>query len=224
MLQQGAVMMVYGLPELMNCSKIFNLFCLYGNVVRVKFLRSKEGSAMVQMGDPGSVDRVMKNLNNAQFFNTKLQLGYSKQAFLQDVPNPHDLKDGTPSFKDFMGNRNNRFTNPEAAAKNRIQPPSKCLYYFNAPPKITEEEIKKVFEEAGATPPSKVKQFPSKSEKSSTGLVEWEQKNEALEALVCANHAEIPNPGGKYSYVLRLCCSGSSISNNPNRPRYGDDQ
>ncbi|KAK2159514.1 hypothetical protein LSH36_151g00015 [Paralvinella palmiformis] len=45
---------------------------------------------------------------------------YSKQAFLQDVPTPHDLLDGTPSFLDFMGNRNNRFTNPEAAAKNQL--------------------------------------------------------------------------------------------------------
>ena len=45
---------------------------------------------------------------------------FSKQAFLQDVPNPHDLPDDTPSFQDFMGNRNNRFTNPEAAAKNHI--------------------------------------------------------------------------------------------------------
>jgi len=215
-------MMVYGLPEDMNCNKIFNLFCLYGNVVRVKFLRSKEGSAMVQMGDPGSVDRVMKNLNNVQFFNTKVQLGYSKQAFLQDVPNPHDLKDGTPSFKDFMGNRNNRFTNPEAAAKNRIQPPSKCLYYFNAPPKVTEDEIKKVFADAGITAPPKVKQFPSKSEKSSTGLVEWENINEAIEAMSCANHSEIPNPAGKHSYVLRLCFSGSSVTSNVGRPRYGD--
>ena len=32
--------------------------------------------------------------------------------------------------------------------------------------------------------------------------------------------------GGKHSYVLRLCCSGSSISGNPGgpRPRYGDNQ
>jgi len=36
MLQQGSVMMVYGLhPEKMNCQRLFNLFCLYGNVVRV---------------------------------------------------------------------------------------------------------------------------------------------------------------------------------------------
>lgn len=34
--------------------------------------------------------------------------------------NPHELPDGTPSYMDFMGNRNNRFTNPEAAKKNNI--------------------------------------------------------------------------------------------------------
>ena len=35
-LQQGSVLMVYGLnAEKMNCQRLFNLFCLYGNVVRV---------------------------------------------------------------------------------------------------------------------------------------------------------------------------------------------
>lgn len=212
-------MMVYGLDESVNCDKLFNLFCLYGNVVRAKFLRSKEGAAMVQMGDPGSVDRVMKHLNNAHIYGNKIQLGYSKQAFLQDVPNPHEMKDGTPSFKDFMGNRNNRFTNPEAAAKNRIQPPSKCLYYFNAPPTIDEDSLKQAFEDAGAKSPTKVKQFPSKSEKSSTGLVEFDTKEEAIEALICANHHEIPNPGRKYPYTLKLVFNSTEIGGNaPRRP------
>ena len=36
MYQQGAVLMVYGLNhEKINCQRLFNLFCLYGNVVRV---------------------------------------------------------------------------------------------------------------------------------------------------------------------------------------------
>lgn len=36
MLQQGAVLMAYGLDsEKFNCQRVFNLFCLYGNVVRV---------------------------------------------------------------------------------------------------------------------------------------------------------------------------------------------
>jgi hypothetical protein len=52
---------------------------------------------------------------------------FSKQAFLSDVQNPHLLPDKSPSFKDFMGNKNNRFINPTMASKNRIQPPSKVI-------------------------------------------------------------------------------------------------
>lgn len=69
---------------------------------------------------------------------------YSKQAFLNDVQQPFTLPDGTPSFKDFLKNRNNRFSNPEAASKNRILPPSKVLHFFNAPFGIEEEAMKKV--------------------------------------------------------------------------------
>jgi hypothetical protein len=35
-MQQGAVMMVYGLcKDRVNAERLFNIFCLYGNVVRV---------------------------------------------------------------------------------------------------------------------------------------------------------------------------------------------
>lgn len=38
--QQGAVLMVYGLNHtVMNCEKLFNLLCQYGNVVRVSVWR-----------------------------------------------------------------------------------------------------------------------------------------------------------------------------------------
>jgi len=48
MMQQGAVLMVYGLnPEKMNCQRLFNLFCLYGNVVRVRWLLSLSYSLII---------------------------------------------------------------------------------------------------------------------------------------------------------------------------------
>lgn len=210
--QQGAVLMVYGLNmEKINCDSLFNLFCLYGNVVRIKFLKSKEGSAMIQMGDGLAVERAIQNLSNCYFMGRKMQLGHSKQAFLQDVPNPHTLPDGSPSFKDFMGSRNNRFTNPEAASKNRIQGPAKVLHYFNAPPNITEEEICQVFTDAGAKSPVRIKQFPSRTERSSTGLVEFDTKADAIEGLIACNHQSIPNPNGKNPFVFKLCFSQTPI-------------
>ncbi len=207
----GSVCMVYGLcPEKMNATRIFNLFCLYGNVVRVKFLKTKEGCAMVQMGDALAVERVVSNLNNSTFFGSKMQLGFSKQAFLADVQSPYQLPDGSPSFQDFMGSKNNRFINPEMASKNRIQPPSKILHFFNTPPGLEASDVEEVLAGAGCVPrPKCVKLFPSKTERSSSGLIEFESLSEALEALVVCNHQPIANPNGKFPYIMKLCFSSS---------------
>lgn len=124
---------------------------------------------MVQMGDAVAVERSMQALNNITFFQAKMQIGFSKQAFLNDVQQPFDLPDGTPSFKDFMGNRNNRFTNPEAASKNRISPPSKVLHFFNAPHGMTEDDVTNIFKQQGAPIPQ-VKFFTSKSKHFGSGL------------------------------------------------------
>ncbi|XP_071520736.1 heterogeneous nuclear ribonucleoprotein L isoform X11 [Panulirus ornatus] len=210
--QQGAVLMVYGLnKDKMNADRIFNLLCLYGNIVRIKFLKTKEGCAMVQMGDALAVERAVANLNNTTFFGCKMQLGYSKQAFLADVQQPYDLPDGTPSFKDYMGNKNNRFINPEMASKNRIQPPSKILHFFNTPPGLDEDTLKQLFVDGGVTEPKSIKLFPSKSmsERSSSGLLEFANISEALEALVIGNHAPIPNPNSKFPFIMKLCFSST---------------
>ena len=207
---QGAVCMVYGLTlDKMNASRIFNLFCLYGNVVRVKFLKTKEGCAMVQMGDSLAVERVVSNLNNNSFFGSKMQLGFSKQAFLADVQSPFQLPDGSPSFQDFMGSKNNRFINPEMASKNRIQPPSKILHFFNTPPGLEAEDIEDIFVKNGSPKPKCVKMFPSKTERSSSGLIEFETLAEALEGLVICNHYPVPNSSSKFPYIMKLCFSSS---------------
>jgi len=207
---QGSVCMVYGLnPEKMNASRLFNLFCLYGNVTRVKFLKTKEGCAMVQLGDAAAVERAIANLNNITFFGTKMQVGYSKQAFLADVQIPFLLSDNTPSFQDFMGSKNNRFMNPEMASKNRIQPPANILHFFNTPPSLEENDIEKLFIDQGVAKPKCVKLFPSKTERSSSGLVEFANQSDALEGLVSCNHLPVNNPTGKFPYIIKLCFSSS---------------
>ncbi|XP_023703865.1 heterogeneous nuclear ribonucleoprotein L isoform X2 [Cryptotermes secundus] len=223
--QQGSVMMVYGLdPEKSNTDRLFNIFCLYGNVLRIKFLKTKEGCAMIQMGDGLAVERCVQNLNNVTLMGSKLQLGFSKQAFLSDVQNPHSLPDKSPSFKDFTGNRNNRFMNPTMASKNRIQPPSKILHFFNTPPNMTEELLAKVFEDNQAPCPKTIRLFPLKTDRSSSGLLEFEDVADALIALMLCNHAAIENPGGKFPYVMKLCFSSSRQIPNSMRSGGNSDQ
>lgn len=67
--------MVYGVNnEKMNCDHLFNLFCLYGNVVKVKTLVNKPGAAMIQYTDKMSTDIAIRNLNNLTLFGQKFQL------------------------------------------------------------------------------------------------------------------------------------------------------
>ncbi|XP_033210872.1 heterogeneous nuclear ribonucleoprotein L isoform X2 [Belonocnema kinseyi] len=208
---QGSVMMVYGLqPDKVNTDKLFNLFCLYGNVTKVKFLKTKEGCAMIQMGDSIAVERCLQNLNNVTIgADGKLQLGFSKQAFLSDVTNPYILPDKTASFKDFTGSKNNRFLNPAMANKNRIQPPSKIVHFFNTPPDLSEETVIRVFVERGIEAPTTVKLFPLKSERSSSGLIEFSSVGVAVAAIMECNHTALENSNGKFPYIMKLCFSSS---------------
>ncbi|MEQ2178358.1 hypothetical protein GOODEAATRI_013143 [Goodea atripinnis] len=157
------VVMAYGLDTAkMNADRVFNIFCLYGNVERVKFMKSKPGAAMVEMGDCYAVDRAITHLNNNFLFGQKLNVCVSKQQAI--VPGQcYELEDGTSSFKDFHGSRNNRFASPEQAAKNRIQHPSNVLHFFNAQPDVTPEIFSQICEELGVKSPINVKMFTGKS-------------------------------------------------------------
>ncbi|CAG0923848.1 unnamed protein product [Notodromas monacha] len=82
------------------------------------------------------------------------------------------------------------------------------LHFFNTPPGMKEEQLFKVFDEAAVRKPASVKFFESKSERSSSGLLEFKEVDDALNALVAVNHASIPNPaGGKFPYIMKLCFS-----------------
>ncbi|XP_028039406.1 heterogeneous nuclear ribonucleoprotein L isoform X2 [Bombyx mandarina] len=208
--QQGAVMMVYGLdPQTANSDRLFNLCCLYGNVVRIKFLKTKEGTAMVQMGDGVSVERCVQNLNNVTVGDYTLTLAFSKQAYLSEVMNPYPLPDKSPSFKDYVGNKNNRFLTPASIHKNRIQPPSKVLHFFNTPPDVSDEQLLQVFKDYGVTPPHTISKFPLKSERSSSGLMEFQNISQSVMAIMACNHATIQHPGAKFPFVMKLCFSSS---------------
>lgn len=69
-----------------------------------------------------------------------LALSVSKQPAIMPGQS-YGLEDGSCSYKDFSESRNNRFSTPEQAAKNRIQHPSNVLHFFNAPLEVTEDNF-----------------------------------------------------------------------------------
>ncbi|CAM9492493.1 unnamed protein product [Lampetra fluviatilis] len=203
------VMMVYNMnPSVMNCSRLFNLVCLYGNVEKIKFLKSKPGVGMIQMADAASVDRAVANLNTAQLFGQKLSLSVSKQQEIV-AGQAFELEDGSDSFRDFVGSRHNRFSTHEQASKNRILPPSAILHFYSAPPEFSEQAFIQICEETGVKKPNAFKLFSSKSERTSSGLAEWDIKNDATEVVAVVNHHQLKNPNGFFAYTLKLCFSSA---------------
>ncbi|CAB1343793.1 unnamed protein product, partial [Coregonus sp. 'balchen'] len=97
----SSVAMVSGLhPAKMNCTRIFNLFCLYGNIEKVKFMKSVPGTALVEMGDEYAVDRAITHLNSIKVFGKRLNL-----CSEHDVPGFTKFKmfDAKPSSKTISG-------------------------------------------------------------------------------------------------------------------------
>ncbi|XP_065054790.1 heterogeneous nuclear ribonucleoprotein L-like [Rhopilema esculentum] len=224
---EGCVAMVYGVNlERMNCDKLFNLFCLYGNVVKVKVLTNKVGAAMIQYTDKMSTDIAIRNLNNLTLFVNKFQLSFSKHPFIADASQISRLPDGSPSAVNYADSRNNRFKYIPGGVDifSRIHPPSKVLHYFNAPADCTEEQLKEVFAAVNAEIPLKQATFAKGQRsveavsmlsqgKSSSGLLEFSCVPTAVEALILANHFTMHRDGGG-AYTLKLAFSPSSTINN----------
>jgi len=160
------VVVVHNLPAQFNCDRLFNLVCLYGNVSKIFFMKTKTGCAMVEMGDWEGAHKAVSNLGSVELFGSKLQLDISrKHCKITNAPLEFELSDGTSSVKDyFMGqSRMNRFTTPEMSKKNRILPPTKVVHFYGIP-KVVEEEVEKIFTGHGAATPNKIKWVETKKE------------------------------------------------------------
>jgi len=208
----GPVLMVYSLDtDRFNCQKLFNLLCLYGNVVKINFLKSKDGCAMVEFEDSVSVERACRNLNHSKVFGSRLRLEPSRKDRVEDIRKPHELPDGTDSFESFFRDRNNRFDTPERAAKNRVMPPTRVLHFYNTP-HLSEDQMGDLFVDHEAACPTNVRWFESKKEgtRTGSGVVEFETVEDAVEALVLVNNLKVEGVQGEAEgreFDMKLCFS-----------------
>ena len=210
-IQRSRVMMVYNMdPEKFNCQRLFNMLCLYGNIVRINFIRNRKGCAMVEFERKEAAEDAAYHLNGIEIFGCRLSFDESRKPYVEEIRNPYDLPDGEKSFENFIGDRNNRFSTPKQAAKNRKSPPSKILHFYNVP-KMEDDSLMDVFSDLDAPFPTSVTWFESKSEKSATGLVEFDSIEDACEALVIANNTEVENEDIESSrpYIMKLCFARS---------------
>ena len=101
------VAILYGLTENVNCDQVFNLLCLYGNINKIKFMKSKPGCAIIEFTDTDAVTKATK-LTGAELFGNKLTLRPSKSMFVGEPKGEtFDLPGGLPAYKDFTNSKFN---------------------------------------------------------------------------------------------------------------------
>ncbi|XP_051149304.1 polypyrimidine tract-binding protein homolog 3 [Andrographis paniculata] len=158
-------------PDRIDEDKLFNLFSLYGNIIRIKVLRNKPDHALVQMGDGFQAELAVHFLKGAMLFGKRLEVNFSKHPNITTGADTHD----------YSNSNLNRFNRNAAKNYRYCCSPTKMIHISTLPPDVTEEEIIAHLEEHGAIVNTKVFEMNGKKQ----ALVHFENEEQATEALVC---------------------------------------
>ncbi|KAJ8640972.1 hypothetical protein MRB53_017666 [Persea americana] len=164
-------------PDKVDEDKLFNLFSLYGNIVRIKMLRNKPDHALIQMGDGFQAELAVHFLKGAVLFGKHLEVNFSKHANITSAPDTHD----------YSGSNLNRFNRNAAKNYRYCCAPTKMIHLSTLPQDVTEEDILNHLEEHGAIINTKL--FEANGKKQALAL--FENEEQATEALVCKHASSI---------------------------------
>ncbi|WOL16054.1 hypothetical protein Cni_G24836 [Canna indica] len=158
--------------------KLFNLFSIYGNIVRIKLLHNKPDHALVQMEDGFQAELALHFLKGALLFGKKLELIFSKYPAITPSPDTHE----------YVGSNLNRFNNNNAVKNYKYCcSPTKMIHLSSLSQDITEEDIVTHLEEHGTIVNTKLFEVNGKKQ----ALVLFENEEQATEALVCKHASTI---------------------------------
>lgn len=158
-------------PDRVDEDKLFNLFSIYGNIVRIKLLRNKPDHALVQMGDGFQAELAVHFLKGAMLFGKRLEVNFSKHATITTGADTHE----------YSNSNLNRFNRNAAKNYRYCCSPTKMIHLSTLPQDVTEEEIVSHLEEHGPIVNTKLFEMNGKKQ----ALVLFENEEQATEALVC---------------------------------------
>ncbi|XP_060878930.1 uncharacterized protein LOC132951185, partial [Metopolophium dirhodum] len=209
--EPSKVLLVHGLDRVpVNCDRVFNLFCLYGNVTTVKILR--DDKVLVELEDAEAARRCVSNLHMLQLDDeVNMKVKYSKHNFIHDQVNFNKLADGTPAQKVYLSSTLNRFIpNVLSPDKRRIAAPSKILHFFNAPTDVCGIAVHRAVSDALCRTDAirSITILPKKPKaKCSTGLIELKSMALAARTVLLSNHMTIESTVSRFPFLTKLCFS-----------------
>ncbi|KAJ4786493.1 Polypyrimidine tract-binding protein-like protein [Rhynchospora pubera] len=157
--------------EKVDEDKLFNLFSLYGNIVRIKILKNKPDHALVQMAEGLQAELAAHFLKGAMLFGNKMEVNFSKYPNITPAPDAHE----------YANSSLNRFHNNAIKNYRYCCAPTKMIHLSSLPPEIAEDEVVAHVEEHGRVVNSKLYEVNGKKQ----ALVQFENEEQSTEALVC---------------------------------------
>ncbi|XP_058087344.1 polypyrimidine tract-binding protein homolog 3-like isoform X1 [Magnolia sinica] len=164
-------------PDKIDEDKLFNLFSVYGNIVRIKLLRNKPDHALIQMADGFQAELAVHFLKGAQLFGKRVEVNFSK----------HPNITSAPDTREYSGSNLNRFNRNLVKNYRYCCAPTKMIHLSTLPQDINEEDIVAQLEEHGAIVSTKLFEANGKKQ----ALVLFENEEQATEALVCKHASSI---------------------------------
>ncbi|XP_024521602.1 polypyrimidine tract-binding protein homolog 3 isoform X3 [Selaginella moellendorffii] len=171
--------------RMINEHKLYNLFSVYGNVLRIKGSFVKPELALVQMSDGFQADLAMACLKGVSLFGKKMEITLSDHSCLRH-PHTHFYSWGT----------GNRFL--YAYAK-KCCPPTKVIHASNLVPDIQEVDVVRHFAEHGVIVKVEVSQA-REGRKRREALVEFTSVESATEAIACKQWSSLRGARARLVY------------------------
>ncbi|XP_020592985.1 polypyrimidine tract-binding protein homolog 3 [Phalaenopsis equestris] len=164
-------------PDKVDEDKLFNLFSMYGNIVRIKLLHNKPDHALVEMGDGFQAELAVHFLKGAVLFGKRLEVNYSKYSNITPAQDAHD----------YVGSNLNRFNRNAVKNYRHCCAPTKMIHISTLPQDINEDELISHVEDHGTIVGTKLFEVNGKKQ----ALVLFEDEEQATEALVCKHASNI---------------------------------
>ncbi|KAM0940474.1 putative RNA recognition motif domain, nucleotide-binding alpha-beta plait domain superfamily [Dioscorea sansibarensis] len=164
-------------PDKIDEDKLFNLFSMYGNIIRIKLLRNKPDHALIEMEDGFQAELAVHFLKGAMLFGKRLEVNFSKYPNITPAPDAHE----------YSGSTLNRFNRNAVKNYRYCCSPTKMIHVSTLPQDITEDEIETHLEEHGTIVSSKLFEVNGKKQ----ALILFEDEEQATEALVCKHASSI---------------------------------
>jgi hnRNP-L/PTB/hephaestus splicing factor len=145
--QGGACLIVSNLVQgRVTPDVLFNLFGVYGDVLRVKILFNKPDTALIQMATHEQAESAISFLQNCPLYGSTLAVNMSKHASIA-MPRP-DQENATLT-KDYSNSTAHRFRSGGGKHGMHLTAPTPVLHVVGIPPAATEDDVKGLFARAG---------------------------------------------------------------------------